>query len=364
MKKILVCGGHLTPAIALVETLSAKKDVKVFLFTKINTTEGSKGISAEFKEAQKYNVKIINLISGRIQRKFTKHTIPALLKIPLSFVQSLFYLIKIRPHVVIAVGGSLSLPVIFNAWLLGIPSVIHEQAVEPGISNKINALFTDAIFVTWPQTLKFFPKQKTQLVGNLIRPSTQSVSKNKKLLNFVSTKKNLILVAGGNQGSHFLNNLVFENIKDFTSYKMVHVLGTANFKNDHEKAFNFKNPNYLAFDYLTAADIAHIYSRAKVVISRSGANTIWDLASFSNVSILIPLPIAAGNEQFKNALILKTAGSAVILEQRACNKKTLNDALKELEANYHQLKKNADLFRKSLVLKGNEKVSNYLLSLA
>lgn len=363
MKKILICGGHLTPAIALIEALQ-QKNVHVFLFTKKTSTEGSKELSAEIKEAQRYDVKIIKITTGRLQRKFTRHTIPSLLKIPISFIQSFFYLVKIRPQVVAAVGGSLSFPVIFNAWLLGIPSIIHEQAEEPGISNKLNALLTKIIFVTWPQTLKFFPKEKTKLVGNLVRPSSKSISNNKKLINFASKKKNLLLITGGNQGSHFLNNLILDNLDSFSSYQIVHLLGTANYKKDHERAFKIKKPNYLPFDYLTAADMAYLYSKAKIVISRSGANTVWDLATHANVSLLIPLPIAAGNEQFKNAQILKEAGAALVIKQNESNIKTLKSALGDLEKNHSQFRKNATVIQKSLTTGASSSVSDYLLSLA
>ncbi|MBI3341798.1 UDP-N-acetylglucosamine--N-acetylmuramyl-(pentapeptide) pyrophosphoryl-undecaprenol N-acetylglucosamine transferase [Candidatus Curtissbacteria bacterium] len=362
MKKIAICGGHLTPAIALVEALEKKGNANLFFFTRKSATEGNSQPSAEYKEAQKHKVTIITLVGGRIQRRFTSQTIPALLKIPLTFVQSFLYLLAYWPDITVVVGGSLSFPVVFNSWLLGIPIVVHEQAVEPGLSNRLNALFAQQIFITWPESQKFFPNEKTQLIGNLTRKSANVKSTNKSLQKALDTKLEVLLVTGGNQGSHFLNKMVFENLNLFKKYKLIHILGNANYGGDHEASAKIKSPNYSAFEYLDAADMTAVYKKAKIVVSRSGANTVWDLAQIGKVSILIPLPIAAAGEQYKNAQILENAGSAVIVDEQNYNEKVLESALNDMSANYKNYDLAAQKYKNDLALGGVEKLTSYLNS--
>ena len=105
-------------------------------------------VGAEYKIISTLNVNFRAITAGRLQRKFTKYTIFALLKIPIGFIQSFVYLALERPHIIISFGGYLSLPVVFCSWLLGIKSITHEQSTAPGLANKLNSLFTIGLLST------------------------------------------------------------------------------------------------------------------------------------------------------------------------------------------------------------------------
>ncbi len=161
MKKIVICGGHLSPALALIGQLQKEKDLEIIFFGRKFATEGSANTSAEFKEINSQNLKFVNITAGRLSRKLTIPALISYLKIPLGFIQSFFNLLILRPKLIVSFGGYISPPVVFCGWLLGIDSICHEQPVVPGLANKINSLFVRKIFVSWPDTAKYFPENKT-----------------------------------------------------------------------------------------------------------------------------------------------------------------------------------------------------------
>lgn len=363
-KKIVICGGHLTPALALIEEIEKKRNIQIIFFGRKIATEGSPNYSAEYKIITAKKIKFFSLVAGRIQRKFTKYTLTALVKIPIGFIQSFLYLLLVRPNLIVSFGGYLSTPVIFCGWLLGIESITHEQAIIPGFATKANSLFVKKVFVSWKETAKFFDSRKVEVVGNLVRRSILSKHpKSPQIAAFLKRSKNLIFIAGGNQGSHFLNNLVFKSLGQLKDNYLVHQTGTANFKEDYHRAQKIKKKNYLSCDYIDPDDFGAIVNKSKVVISRAGANTVWELALLAKPAILIPLPFSAGNEQQENALILEKAGLAKVVSQDGLSASQLTHQIRHLFHNYENYRKNAHTFSKLVPKDANFKVSAYINSL-
>lgn len=363
MKKVVIVGGHLTPALAVADGLAQKKNYRVIFFGRKKATDGSNNLSAEYREVTKREIPFVAIIAGRLTRKFTKYTIPSLLKIPLGFLLSFLYLLKYRPGTVIAFGGYLSTPVIFSAWLLGIDSITHEQAAVPGLANRINSLFVKKIFLSWPGVRGEFPVEKCEVIGTpaaglLSRKS----SSDKKLNSFVSKGGDMVVVLGGSQGSHAINGFIFKNLDLFGSYNILHQLGTADYLGDHAKASTISKNTYLAVDYISPEDLGAVLHHAKFVISRSGANTVWDLAALTKPAIFIPLPIAAGDEQTKNARILETAGSAIILNQKGLSRQTMKESIAQMEKDLANFEKNAKAFQKTLPQNATQKLTKWILS--
>lgn len=360
MKKILVCGGHLSPALALVDSLQ-NKHIKIIFLGRKKVTEGNANLSAEYRQIRDYNVNFINVITGRLQRRFGKTTIPSLLKIPIGFIQTFLVILISRPALVISFGGSLSFPAVFSAWLLGIDTITHEQSLIPGISNRLNSFFVTKVYLTWPNSQKYFPENKSRVIGNL-EVATAAKLDDKKLENLLKTKKPILLVAGGNQGSHFINTLIFDNIGSLKDYNIIHQIGTANFQNDHEKAKKIKTSNYVYYDFIPAKIFARILKKANFIISRSGANTVWQIASNSKIAVLIPLPYSASREQHANAQILQDAGSAIVLEQPQSSFAKLQKALESLKSNSKSMHINAQKFSKQLPKLATEALAREILS--
>ena len=364
MKKIVICGGHLTPALALIEGLENRKNIEILFFGRMFTTEGSKSLSAEFRIITGRNISFIPITAGRLQRKFTKYLFLSLLKIPVGFIQSLLYLLIKRPNLIISFGGYLSVPVVYCGWLLGIESIAHEQASVPGLATRINSPITERIFLTWQQSAEFFDDKKAAVIGNLTRKSISNISaKSQNIRFFLKSNKKFILVLGGNQGSHFLNNMIYHNVGLLNKYSILHQIGTANWENDWGKAKKIKNTHYFAVDYINPEDIAAVLQESMLVISRAGANTIWDLGIFKKPSVLIPLPASSGGEQFSNAKILENAGMAKIYNQDEINSHNLSSIIEEAISNLSKYKKAADKFYKNMKINGLEQFIKYLVNI-
>lgn len=362
MKKIVICGGHLTPALALLEELAKRRNLKIFFFGRKFATEGSSNLSVEYHSISACNIPFISLTTGRWQRKFTQYTLTSLAKIPIGFAQSLFYLLKIRPNLIVSFGGYLSVPVVFAGWLLGIEIVCHEQSIVPGLATKINSLFAKKVFLTWSQSQHYFGT-KGEVIGNLTRKAIfQKITRNQKIQDFLDKKGKLIFITGGNQGSHFLNTKIASLLPKLKNYLIFHQVGTANFQGDQDNAKQVKRENYFVVTWLDSSDFGAVTNRADLLISRSGANTVWDLAILAKIAILVPLPIAAGHEQETNAQILQKAGSALIIRQDELTPAKLLDAISQMFVRINQHQKAARNLQKILPRDATAKFTTYCLS--
>ena len=210
-------------------------------------------------------------------------------------------------------GGYLAVPTVIMGWLLGIPSITHEQTVTQGWANKLIALFAKKTALTWPGG-------KGVVVGLPLRKEILDVKPH-------VHKKPLIFITGGKQGSHVLNMAVFKIVEKLSDYEIVHQVGSNSEFKDLEKAKNIKADNYKYHDFLGGVDQAQALADAEVVVSRSGAHIVYELGLLGKKCVFVPIPWSSHNEQLKNAQILEKAGNAIILPQEKLNEVTLVDAI-------------------------------------
>ena len=175
--KILVTGAHFSVAAAVIEQLKKIRGMEIVYVGRKSTLEGFGGESLESMELPKMGVKFIPLTAGRLQRSFSWHTIPSLLKIPIGFVQAGWILVRERPEEVVSFGGYVSVPVVVWAWLLSIPILVHEQTLVTGLSNWVGGLLADRVAVSFDVEYGFDPK-KVVLSGNPIRSERHSCTCN------------------------------------------------------------------------------------------------------------------------------------------------------------------------------------------
>ncbi len=322
--KLVFTGGHAaTTAVAVAEEIkSQNKNWKLYWIGVKNAIEGKKIVTLESEVLPKLGVKFLSLTTGRLQRKFTIYTIPSYLKIPIGFLQSFYYLIKIKPKAVLSFGGSASFPVVFNAKLLGIPVVIHEQTSAAGRANLVSSRFATKIALARSESGKYFPASKCVVTGNPIMQEIKSVKK-------IYRKKDIpvIYITGGSRGSQNINNAVGQILRPLlTKYKVIHQTGGLDylkFSEIKQKLPMALRNNYDVFIRVNPLNVSDIYSRASVVVSRSGANTVSELMLIKRPAILIPLPISYLNEQMENAKIAKKWGIAHIITQDKLTPKKL-----------------------------------------
>lgn len=314
--KIIIIGGHLAPALAVIERLP--QDTKILYIGRKYALEGDKALSLEYQKITSLGINFASLSTGRLQRRFTRHTLASLLKLPIGFFQAFKILISYRPNIVVGFGGYVQIPVVLASYLLRIPIVLHEQTFKAGLANKIIAPFARVICISWSQSAKYFPKNKTILTGLPLR---------KQFFNKQNTTKKagqkIIYITGGSLGAHAINKLIEGTlIKLLEKFYVIHQTGGAKEYNDYSRLENIRQElpqglkdRYKLFKFIDPENISEIMNSADLVVSRSGVNTVAELMHLEKPCLLIPLPHGQVSEQLKNGKELEDIGLARVLKQ-------------------------------------------------
>ncbi|MDP3941707.1 MAG: glycosyltransferase [bacterium] len=318
--KIVVTGGHIAPALAVIESLP--KEVEVIFIGRKNTFESDASVSFEYAEITKRGIPFKTLPSARLQRSISRHTIPSLLRLPNNIRLARKLLREIHPSVVLSFGGYIGLPTVIAASTLSIPVVIHEQTTRAGFANKISSRFANAICISWESSSVYFPKEKTMLTGNPLRKEIlQAVVKKAK-----SKSRPSLYITGGSSGSHFLNLLVEKHLSELLKRASItHQTGNAYPFNDYERLFKVREllpdslkARYRIEKFLFSQDAAKVLASADMVVGRAGINTISELIYFEKPALCIPLSTGQKGEQEENALLLATLGlGRALLQEKA-----------------------------------------------
>ena len=316
-------GGHITPVVSVVRELK-----RIYPHEHISPLElflmGPKGAFEE-KALLDEGVQIEYILGAKLRRYISLSNLVDIVKLPIGFLQALWQLYKVMPDIVWAKGGFGSLSIGFVAWLYRIPLIIHESDTIPGLSNRFLSIFATEIGVCFEQALRYFPPQKTALVGNPIRRSLFEGDPNEARSYFTLSGEEgrpIIMVMGGSQGAQRLNTLIAESLHDLLpSYELIHQCGATNYDEfvtelrDVHGIDPEKNPYYHVRGYLEEHEQAMAYSVVDLFISRAGAGTIFEIAALGKPSILIPLPHAASEHQTRNAYHFARRGASVVLQQ-------------------------------------------------
>ncbi len=305
--KVLITGTHFTPAQALIENLQNTAVEMVYIGRK-TTREGDKTDSVESQVLPQLGVKYVPLVSGRLSRNFSIWTLLSLLKLPIGFVQSFWLLVRESPDVIVSFGGYLAFPIVFWGWWLSIPIVIHEQTLRLGLANWLSLPFATKIALAFPiKSLK--NDARVEVTGNPIRQAILAEDKVSKDFETFLKKDQalpLLVILGGNQGSHFINRLVGKNLADLTKlYRIVHQTGDSKL-NDYdylldEKAKLSDQSRFFVSKWYDSQDLAAVVAKADLVITRGGMNTLYELALKKKPALVIPIPVSVQTEQLQNA---------------------------------------------------------------
>lgn len=316
-------GGHLYPAIALVKEMESRfKESQTLFFGT------SKGIEAKLIPDMGYPIKLIWLKG--VQRKWTFKNLLIPLQLIVSFFQCLFTLIKFRPDVVIGTGGYVSGPVVFIAALLGFPTVIQEQNSYPGVSTRLLAKVVKQVHLSFEESAKYFSKkEKLHFSGNPIRSNLKTVNKETAVANLgLSADKKTLLVFGGSQGAHSLNQAIMnilEEIMNIQDWQIIWGSGERDYEEVQRVCSKYaKRIRVKPF----IMDMASAYSAADLVISRAGATTLAELQACGLAALLVPYPFAAAGHQEANArTLMKQNAVEMILDSELQSDSFLNTAL-------------------------------------
>lgn len=356
--KILLIGGHLTPALAVLEELELQNYHNFVWIGVKHSQTSAKNLSAEYQIINDKQIKFIDFKAGKLWRKWTLKTfwqaLYNLIMIPVGIIHAIFILISEKPQLVVSFGGYMAFPIVFAAWLLGINSATHEQTMSMGMANKVIAKFASKILLSWPENQEQLSAdllKKAYVTGNPIRKSLFTVTTDK--FNFASADP-LLYITGGNQGSNTINWRLFEILPELLNkVNIIHQVGSSSITNDLAKAeavWQKLDPRlqekYRYFDNIYGAEISEVFHKADFVLSRSGANSVTDLMALGKLCILIPIPWSAHQEQQKNAEMVAKTGLGFVLKQY--DAMPPSELLTTIEIGLNAVKNNQDFLRRPL----------------
>jgi UDP-N-acetylglucosamine--N-acetylmuramyl-(pentapeptide) pyrophosphoryl-undecaprenol N-acetylglucosamine transferase len=338
MSTIVITGGHHNSALVVAQLLQRKKH-KVIWIGHRHSSRGDTADSAEYKEVTESGIKFHDLRAGRMILD-----VKEIMRFPLGVYLALQRLKKIKPDAILSFGGYLGGTVAIAAKMLNIPIYLHEQTVTAGRANKFIGKLANKIYVTWPESRSYFPKHKTQLVGLPLRKGILVATKK----DFFTRNKSTLLVMGGKQGAHTLNQFVFSNIQALLShFNVMHQTGTSSVTKDYETSIKLKHTLgslsdcYQPIGYIGEHEIGTYLHSADYYLGRSGAHICYELGVIGRKSILLPLMSTHDHEQYKNARILEKAKLGVILNQMSLTFSQFLDSYKQLQA-YKPIKLNLE----------------------
>ncbi|EQC47223.1 glycosyltransferase [Bacteriovorax sp. Seq25_V] len=312
MRKVIVftgggSGGHVVPGL----TLIAKLRNEGFEVHYIGSEHG-----IESKLTQGHVDKYYAIQTGKLRRYIDFQNVKDIFKVFVGLLQSIKIILSLRARnlVVVSMGGFVSVPVVIAAKFLFKKAVIHEQTTRVGLANKICSYFADKVFVSFEDSLQFFPSKKTVLSGYPVKEEYETVDLTIDMyegIKLSEIKKDILFITGGGNGSKLLNDQVYKSLEVLKQkYFIIHQVGQA-FMPEY---VNLRDDNYIPCAFI-GEEMPDIFKVAKVVISRSGAGTVAELMALGKKSIFVPLKIAQKNEQYHNAMAAnKKLGSIVIKE--------------------------------------------------
>lgn len=243
--------------------------------------------------------------------------------------------------VAVGFGGSVTYPVLRAAMRLGLPTVIHEQNMVPGLANRYLSRTADITAVSWGEAAPNFSRSsRVEITGNPIRTTHLKMSRAeaRKALD-LPPESFVVTVFGGSQGARRINQSTVEAYKTINTDRdvvLIHLTGTRDY-NDTVKSWSREGApeNVRLLPYLEG--MGQAYRASDLTVCRAGASTLAELATFAAPAVLIPYPYAAGDHQNKNARIFLDAGAAIVIGNDDFTGEVLSSAIDELKANRERL---------------------------
>lgn len=316
--KLVITGGHHTSALPVIKKLKEKDpNIEIFWIGHKHTLKGNKNETLEYIDIKNLEIPFFELKAGKFYKTYD---ISRLAKIPFGFLQAAYYLLKIKPDVILSFGGYLAVPVVIVGNFFGIKTFTHEQTVVSGYANKLISRFVDKIFISWEKSRKYFPEEKVILSGLPIRPEISQVNTNNfELNNSLPT----VYITAGKTGSHVINATILKFLPDLlNSANLIHQCGDTSMYDDYNdlaKAYEQIKSNspgkYYQRKFVLSDEIGEIFSKSDMLISRSGAHTISEILYLEKPALMIPIPWVSHNEQYENAKLISQLGLGEILNQ-------------------------------------------------
>lgn len=324
-------GGHIYPGLAVADELRAMAS-SLNIPVKILWIGNSSGMDRDIITKSGSVDVFYGVPSGKLRRYFSLQNFADVFKIFAGFVKSFFFILRNRPVVLFSKGGFVSVPPCIAASMLKVPVFTHECDFTPGLATKINSRFAERILVSYEETKKYLSvdkREKAVVTGNPVRPvfySTKPENGRKFLFENrpdYNPEKPVLLVLGGSLGAHQINELVVENLDFLTkNFNVVHQCG------GRDASSMPQNVNGYFLHPFIYSEMPDVVSQADVILSRAGANSIWECSVLGKPMILVPLcGSGTRGDQVDNARYFEENGAACVLLGKDADSENLKKAV-------------------------------------
>jgi UDP-N-acetylglucosamine--N-acetylmuramyl-(pentapeptide) pyrophosphoryl-undecaprenol N-acetylglucosamine transferase len=320
-------GGHIYPALAVAREVSRQEPQAAFLYI------GSKhGLEAQLVPRTEIPFQSVE-ISG-LKRKLSFDNLKTLWKFIRAVADAKKMIREFKPDVVVGTGGYVCGPVVYAAAKLGIPTMIHEQNVVPGLTNKFLSRSASKVAVSFAESVGLFPASKTVLTGNPRATEVMhgNAEAGRRFLG-VDKDKQIVLIFGGSRGARAINEAVLSMVHQMDQYSdthFVYVTGDVHFEKISEQLSELGDlPGNLSV-HAFVHNMPDVLAATHLLVGRAGASTLAEITALGVPAILIPSPYVTNNHQEKNARGLERAGAARVIVERELTGMSLQKCLSEI----------------------------------
>jgi UDP-N-acetylglucosamine--N-acetylmuramyl-(pentapeptide) pyrophosphoryl-undecaprenol N-acetylglucosamine transferase len=326
-------GGHVYPGIAIAQEFRRRNAETQVLF--VGTTRG-----LESKIVQREGFKLELIEVAALKRVTLMERLRSLVMLPKSFLVVRSLIKRVKPDLVIGVGGYASGPVVLTAALMGVPTMVAEQNALPGFTNRVLARLIRAAAVSFEEAKNYF-SEKAEITGNPVRTEFFNVPV-KEVGEVID-----ILITGGSQGARAINEAVINALPLLLAEKdrlsITHQTG----ENDYDKV----RAAYLEIGWKATVkpfieEMAAAFAQTDLVVCRAGATTVAELAAAGKPALMIPFPYASDDHQRKNAEAVERAGAGRMILQAELTPERLAQELLWLVHDPQQLSRMAEASKK------------------
>lgn len=322
MSHVLFTGGgtagHVVPVFPVLERLAARG-------TQLSFVGSNSGLEAQLLADQP--VTYYGIAAGKLRRYLSWENLRDAFLVLGGIFQAYWLLGRIDPQVVFSKGGFVSFPVVLAAWLRRVPVVAHESDLTPGLANKLAMPFVDTLCLNFSVTPTGRFRGRVLHTGTPVRPALLhgDATRGRAFLG-AQPNERILLVTGGSLGADVLNQTLRDALSELTrQFLVVHVCGPG-------KAVTLDNARYRQYEYLTES-WGDVLAAADLVVSRAGANTLYELLALGKPNLLVPLSLRASRgDQIENATYAAGLGYSHVLDEEALTPDALVAALRALDA--------------------------------
>jgi len=321
-------GGHVLPAMALADAIRSH-----WTDMKVSFIGAERGLEATLLPERGEDVLLLKMHAVQGVGLFQKVKV-LLWELPQSVMVIRKSWAVEKPAVLIGVGGYASVAGVVAALISRIPVVLYEQNAIPGLVNRVLFRFCNMMMLGFVSAGKYLSTaNKTVITGNVIRHDVLQVK-------YQSHELPCLLIMGGSQGAMFLNETVPQACQNMAKagkvFRVIHLVGAGDGRVEQVKKM-YDQANIQAEVKGYANDMPMLFEQASLMMARAGAMTVCEAAAVGMPSLFVPLPWAADNHQFFNALVMKEAGAADIMDQQTCDVESLTQTLESLLFNQDKL---------------------------